>query len=130
MTAKIVPNLTQPVVLKPLTRQPLLQHWQDELDFLESEVDFYCQLLKMGILNGRDASKPKFYALLEDFSKYRDAYLPGLRSTLDLQGMKMEEKRESVMSAIDKLEDCTVALRKLKSAVFPHLKEIQTFTIW
>ena len=130
MTATLVPTQMHPVVLKPVARQMMLHHWQDELNYLDKEVDFYCQLLKMSIHNGSGHKKSLLFELLDDFLKFRDSHLPELRSSLNLEGTNLETRQEAALMAMEKMERFTRTLKKLKSNVFPHVHEIQTYTIW
>lgn len=131
MTATIVPNQTHQVILKPLVnRQPVFRPWKEELDYLEAEVNFYCQLLKMGILNGRNDKKEQLFSMLEICSQFRDEQLPELKSLLGQELITPEARREAAITAMEKLERINSNLKKLKLSVFPFVHQIQTYSIW
>jgi hypothetical protein len=130
MTVALSPNASQPVKLRPLTRQPQVRQWQDELNYLEMEVTFYQKLLRMSIGNGQPESKPSMYKLLNEFSGYLDTTVPDLKKALDALHLPADTGTEAASAFQRQLEHHRLALRILKTGVFPHISDMQKFTIW
>ncbi len=119
------------VKLRPVARQPHLRHWHEELDYLEREVRFYRQLLRLGIHQGSEPKKPLLFDLLNEFSRFEDDLLPPLRAMIPSASREISTTEQpDFLSFAKKLEQHTQALRKLKSRFFPHAHELQAFSIW
>jgi hypothetical protein len=128
MTVALQPAESRLPRLKLVRKQHQSQTWQKDLDFMENEVQFFRRLLKAGLLNGADRNKPELYALLDDFSELQDNMLPELWKSLGV--VDDEEGSEAELSFVKKLGQCESTLKKLKSDVFPHILEFQSFIIW
>ncbi len=129
MTLALHPTETQPTLLRPILRKPNLHQWQEELNYLEHEVKFYRQLLKMGISNCAIRRKPLMFDLLNDFSNIEDHDLPELRQELSLFREKQNSEPSSALAFSQKLARQNASLKALKSSVFLFVHDLQKLTI-
>ncbi|MEZ4961687.1 MAG: hypothetical protein R2830_17795 [Saprospiraceae bacterium] len=117
------------VRLKPVNRQPQIKTWLEDLEFYEKEVAFYCQMLRIGIRNGRGDNQPLFYELMHEFAEIRDLHLPEIKR-LAIPVLGNETAQDEAFTLQSKLESLKQDLRNLKLKAFPLLPEIQQIIIW
>ncbi len=130
MTATLLHDNIIPVNrLRPIPMQPSFQKWQDELNYWQTEVKFFAQLLGNGMHNCRNFNKTKLSALRHEFLRYQEEILPQLGEELeDVLSAKLQENEQGPGLA-KKIERHSQSLKKLKSEVFAHLYDLQALTI-
>jgi hypothetical protein len=126
----ILPNEKPAATLRPMLRPTDFRHWQNELDHFEQEVKFFRQLVRMGVTNGSQHSKPALFHLLDELSGMQENDLAELRNELAVLAENKHGERQSGLPFFQKMERRSAALRKLKTQVFAHANELHKITIW
>lgn len=121
----------KPILLKPASELPRLRFWLDELHYWQLEVNFFHQLLTLGISNCSSCRRPKLEGVSHSFATYKHEILPGMKTSLEkiLTGAPIQNGLHP-SALLKKIEEHAGTLKKLKLEVFPHLSELLTVTIW
>lgn len=129
MKTALSPTAAPAVKLRPLAQQVPYLQWQEDLSYLEKEVNFYQKLLKIGIPNCPENSRAMMYRLLDGFSNFLVQTLTELKSQLASLDLEMAEP-SLILAFQRKLDAHFLNLRELKENVFPHIHHMQRISFW
>ncbi len=130
-TAELAPSDPKPVLVKPILQLSQLRFWQDELNYWQLEVDFFCRLLTLEISNCKSCKRSRLEEVRLAFTAFKQEILPGMRTSLEetLSGAPAQNGFHP-SSLQKKIEEHAETLKKMKLEVFPCLSELLTVTIW